>query len=213
MNLVDQPLTHTLYGEKMALTATYTTISAWQTDAESVIDETLMEAVRQNITALYQWMGGPTYTPSTSHDHDGVNSKAISAIATGIIIPSNIDWPNAVGVTQACFFPNLQSTSTNFSEASSSFGMFSVYAPNNVTQARFYYVYRGEVSSADLDIALSTDNSTTQTWFEYDIGTSLVSTYETFDVSSGINHFYLYIRTNSDIQRVYVPNVIITFDG
>lgn len=38
-----------------------------------------MDSIRQDIDVLYEWMGGPTYTPSTSHDHNGVNSKLIFA--------------------------------------------------------------------------------------------------------------------------------------
>ena len=62
----------------MALTSTFTTIAAGQTDADSPLDETLMDAMRQDIDVLYEWMGGPTFTPATSHDHDGVNSKLLS---------------------------------------------------------------------------------------------------------------------------------------
>ena len=61
----------------MPLTSTFSTIAATQTAADKPLDTTLMDAMRQDIDVLYEWMGGPTYTPSTSHDHDGINSKAV----------------------------------------------------------------------------------------------------------------------------------------
>jgi len=66
----------------MALTSTYTSISAGQTDANSPMDTILMDALRQNQDVLYEWIGGPTYTPSTSHDHNGTNSKQIDITAS-----------------------------------------------------------------------------------------------------------------------------------
>jgi len=61
----------------MPLTSTYSSISAAQVDSNSPVDQILMDALRQNQDVLYEWMGGPTYTPSTSHDHDGLNSKSV----------------------------------------------------------------------------------------------------------------------------------------
>jgi len=69
----------------MALTSTYTSISAGQTDANSPLDTILIDAIRQNQDVLYEWLGGPTYTPSTSHDHDGVNSKPVVSVADDAI--------------------------------------------------------------------------------------------------------------------------------
>jgi len=69
----------------MALTSTYSSISASQTDADSPIDTVLMDGMRQNIDVCYEWIGGPTYTPSTSHDHDGVNSKPVVSVADDAI--------------------------------------------------------------------------------------------------------------------------------
>ena len=47
-----------------------------QTDAESPIDTTLMEGVRQNLIHLKEWVGG-SFTPAADHDHDGINSKSV----------------------------------------------------------------------------------------------------------------------------------------
>jgi len=70
----------------MPLTSTFSTISASQTDANSPLDEVLMDAIRQDIDVLYEWMGGPTYTPSTSHDHNGTNSKNISGASLAFLV-------------------------------------------------------------------------------------------------------------------------------
>lgn len=61
----------------MALSATFSTISSGQTDANSPLDEVLMDQLRQNIQVVAEWLGYPTYTPSTSHSHNGVDSKVI----------------------------------------------------------------------------------------------------------------------------------------
>lgn len=83
----------------MALTSTFTTISAGQTDANSPLDEVLMDAIRQDIDVLYEWLGGPTYTPSTSHDHDGVNSAQVD------VISSFPDATTGTYVESLCYLP------------------------------------------------------------------------------------------------------------
>ena len=69
----------------MPLTSTFSTIAATQTAADKPLDTTLMDAMRQDIDVLYEWMGGPIYTPSTSHNHDGVNSRAVSGASYALI--------------------------------------------------------------------------------------------------------------------------------
>ena len=83
----------------MALTSTFSTISASQTDANSPLDEVLMDAIRQDIDVLYEWMGGPTYTPSTSHDHNGVNSKNISGASLAFLGSTTVSAVANVAVT------------------------------------------------------------------------------------------------------------------
>lgn len=58
----------------MALTYTWNTVNATQTDPDSPVDTTLMEALRQNAIHNFDWIG-KDYTPVDNHDHDGVNSK------------------------------------------------------------------------------------------------------------------------------------------
>ena len=83
----------------MALTSTFSTISASQTDANSPLDEVLMDAIRQDIDVLYEWMGGPTYTPSTSHDHNGTNSKNISGASLAFLGSTTVSAVANVAVT------------------------------------------------------------------------------------------------------------------
>lgn len=60
----------------MAFTSTWSTISSAQADADSPLDVTLMEGIRQNLIHLYEWLG-QGYTPSTAHNHNGVNSANV----------------------------------------------------------------------------------------------------------------------------------------
>lgn len=62
----------------------WNTITAAQTDADSVIDEILMEALRQNQIHLEQWLGDG-YTAAKDHDHDDVNSKAVVLLPAGTV--------------------------------------------------------------------------------------------------------------------------------
>ena len=88
----------------MPLTSTFSTIAATQTAADKPLDTTLMDALRQDIDVLYEWMGGPIYTPSTSHNHNGVNSALVSLGSSSITLTmlelnsrplgSGQDWTN-----------------------------------------------------------------------------------------------------------------------
>lgn len=59
-----------------APTFSWNAITSAQTDAESPIDTTLMEGVRQNLVHLKEWLGD-SFTPAVDHDHDGINSKSV----------------------------------------------------------------------------------------------------------------------------------------
>jgi len=132
----------------MALTSTFSTISASQTDANSPLDEVLMDAIRQDIDVLYEWMGGPTYTPSTSHDHNGVNSKNISGASLA--------------------FLETQTITTASSAAS-------VSVTSKITTVYDDYIWIGEniLFRDDNDILVfqvSTDNNATNSASDYWIG-------------------------------------------
>lgn len=58
-------------------TYSWNTINSTQTDGDSPLDETLMEAIRQNLATLEEWMGDG-YAQAKDHDHDGVNSAVVS---------------------------------------------------------------------------------------------------------------------------------------
>lgn len=59
-----------------APTYSWNTINITQTDADSPLDTTLMEALRQNLIHLEEWLGDG-YIAAKDHDHDGVNSKTV----------------------------------------------------------------------------------------------------------------------------------------
>lgn len=59
-----------------APTYSWNSITAGQTDADSPLDTTLMEGIRQNLIHLEEWLGDG-FTAAVDHDHDGVNSKTV----------------------------------------------------------------------------------------------------------------------------------------
>ncbi len=66
-----------------ATTYTWNTIASTQTDGDSPLDETLMEAIRQNLISLEEWMGDG-FAQAKDHDHDGVNSAVVSGSNVGL---------------------------------------------------------------------------------------------------------------------------------
>lgn len=75
----------------MALTYSWNTINASQCDADSPLDEVLMEAIRQNQIHLEEWLG-QNYTAASDHDHSGVNSALVAnlSIAEGKLATSAV---------------------------------------------------------------------------------------------------------------------------
>ncbi|MCG8430386.1 MAG: hypothetical protein MJA29_04360 [Candidatus Omnitrophica bacterium] len=70
----------------MPLTSTYATISSTQTDADSPLDTLLMDQSRQNQDVLRESMiGKGTFTFSTAHNHDGINSAPIDGASLTFI--------------------------------------------------------------------------------------------------------------------------------
>lgn len=67
-----------------AFTYSWNTVVATQTDADSPVDTTLMEANRQNDIFLLEYIGGVDYIPESNHTHNGLNSSLLdeSAIVT-----------------------------------------------------------------------------------------------------------------------------------
>lgn len=67
----------------MPFNTTWSTITSAQTDADSPLDVTLLEGIRQNLIHLYDWIG-QGYTPAINHNHDGVNS--VSVVLADLIV-------------------------------------------------------------------------------------------------------------------------------
>ena len=114
----------------MVFTSSWSTISSAQTDADSPLDVTLMEGMRQNELHLYEWLG-QGYTPSTAHNHNGVNSAIVilgansvnsSAIVAGAVnsaaIAANAVTSTKIGTT-AVELSHLKFTQGGYSQASS----------------------------------------------------------------------------------------------
>jgi hypothetical protein len=77
----------------------WNTITATQTDADSVIDEILMEALRQNQIHLEQWLGDG-YIAAKDHDHDEVNSKSV-VLGSGVVTNDKINKTYSIYTTQS----------------------------------------------------------------------------------------------------------------
>lgn len=69
-------------------TYSWNNIGAAQTDAESPIDTTLMEGIRQNLVHLKEWLGSG-FTAAVDHDHDGLNSKSV-LLADGAVVTAKL---------------------------------------------------------------------------------------------------------------------------
>ena len=65
----------------MAIDVAWTSIAAGQTDADSPINQLLMDSIRENLEHLELWLG-KSYTAANDHDHDDANSKAVAAVAS-----------------------------------------------------------------------------------------------------------------------------------
>ena len=59
----------------------WVTITDAMTDADSPLDVTLMQGVRDNLVHLEEWLGDG-YTAAKDHDHDGTNSAPVALAAT-----------------------------------------------------------------------------------------------------------------------------------
>ncbi|MEE9614859.1 MAG: hypothetical protein V3W31_07940 [Thermodesulfobacteriota bacterium] len=71
-----------------APTYSWNSITAGQCDADSPLDETLMEAIRQNLIHIEEWLGDG-YTAAKDHDHDNVNSKSV-VLGDGVVVQAKL---------------------------------------------------------------------------------------------------------------------------
>ncbi|VAV82528.1 hypothetical protein MNBD_DELTA01-1624 [hydrothermal vent metagenome] len=78
-----------------ATTYTWNTIASTQTDGDSPLDETLMEAIRQNLISLEEWMGDG-FAQAKDHDHDGVSSALITELGGNSVSQSSMQ-DSAIG--------------------------------------------------------------------------------------------------------------------
>lgn len=85
----------------MALTYTFSTITAGQTDADSIINQTLMDSIRQNLYHFQDFCYGVlgTYTPDTEHNHDGNNSAPVPSLGSPLTVATFREDENTVSVS------------------------------------------------------------------------------------------------------------------
>lgn len=106
-----------------APTFSWNAITSAQTDAESPIDTTLMEGVRQNLVHLKEWLG-ESFTPAVDHDHDGINSKSV-VLADSVVSIAKLKLARGsfaastggnfyIPVARYSHLPSLSKNGTNF---------------------------------------------------------------------------------------------------
>jgi len=103
----------------MAISHAWTEITTGQTDADSPLNQILMDAIRGNTYHNFDWIG-KDYTPADNHDHDNVNSKSV-VLGDGVVTTAKLA-PNAVTLAKLYFpasgswwysFPSWGSTQFN----------------------------------------------------------------------------------------------------
>jgi flagellar hook protein FlgE len=76
----------------MAMTYTFAAITAAQVDADSIINQLLMDAFRDDIYHLQEHAYGVlgTYTPDAEHKHNGTDSALVTSVADNAITPTKV---------------------------------------------------------------------------------------------------------------------------
>lgn len=139
----------------------FTVIADTSIDADSPLDITLMQSLRDNDQHIEEWVG-KDYTAHVNHDHDGVNSAQVAG--------QQITLFNEIGST----------TSTSFVDIDSIY----IYIPSNISTLTYYVHSRVDTAGrADFRLRAGATNGTTVQ------GTETGTTYEwkgagTLDVSA-----------------------------
>jgi len=82
----------------MAIDVAWTAIADGQVDADSPINQLLMQSIKDNLYHLELWLG-KDYTAANNHDHDDSNSKAVVKVGTNAVNQAAIA-ANAVGQSE-----------------------------------------------------------------------------------------------------------------
>ena len=69
----------------------WTDIVDGQVDADSPLDTTLMEAIRDNLVHLEEWLGDG-YTAAKDHSHDGTDSALISDLGGNVVGSDSLSY-------------------------------------------------------------------------------------------------------------------------
>ncbi len=128
-------------------TYAWNTIAATQTDADSPINEILMEGIRQNLIHLEEWLGDG-YTSAKNHDHDDVNSKSV-ILADGAVVTAKLATAN---VTLA----KLKMARGSYGAASS--------GPHYIVIALNSHIPSAQKSSGTYSMQLALQSRFTEAW-------------------------------------------------
>lgn len=72
----------------MAISQEWTDIVDGQVDADSPVNQILMQTIKDDLYHNKYWIG-KDYTPADNHDHDGVNSKSV-VLGDGVVTETKI---------------------------------------------------------------------------------------------------------------------------
>lgn len=136
-----------------APTYSWNEISSSQTDADSPINTSLMEGIRQNLVHLKEWMG-TSFTPAVDHDHDGINSKSV-VLADSVVSIAKLKLARASfgASTGGSFFVPV----TRYSHQPSLSKSGSSYTVQLILQTRQFLTTSGEVW--EINVQAHADNN------------------------------------------------------
>ncbi len=96
----------------MAFTENWSDILTTQVDADSPVNETLMQSIRSDLIFLKEYLA-QNYTPVPDHNHDGVNSAFIASVGDGSVTYPKLGGSQAGDVLLASADTQRWTTSTS----------------------------------------------------------------------------------------------------
>lgn len=128
-------------------------ITSAQTDADSPIDTTLMEGIRQNLVHLKEWLG-ESFTAAKDHDHDGINSKSV-LLADSVVTIAKLKL--ARGSFTCSTGGNYYILLNRYSHMPGLLKTGSAYSAQVFFQTQLYYSTPGEVWEVYIQVPINSN--------------------------------------------------------
>jgi hypothetical protein len=133
----------------MAIDVSWTAIADGQVDADSPLNQILMQAIKNNLYHLELWLG-KNYTAANDHDHDNVNSKSV-VLGTGVVTEPKLGTSAATQTkiaASAVGQEELKTSSGSVSVSSQPFGImqtlpggnYGYYPTIKISSAAYYTI-------------------------------------------------------------------------